>query len=67
MTVVGLLTIENGIFLVALSTTYGMPEAVEIGVFADVAFSVALMAWFATHMNRLFDTLNTETLRGLKG
>lgn len=67
MTVVGLLTIENGIFLVALSTTYGMPQAVEIGVFADVAFGVALMAWFATHMNRLFDTLNTETLRGLKG
>jgi hydrogenase-4 component E len=67
MTVVGLLTIENGLFLVALSTTYGMPQAVEIGVFADVALSVALMAWFATQMNRLFDTLDTETLRGLKG
>lgn len=67
MTMVGLLTIENGIFLVALSTTYGMPQAVEIGIFADVAFGVALMGWFAIHINRLFDTLDTEALRGLRG
>lgn len=67
MTVVGLLTMENGIFLVALSTTYGMPQAVEIGIFADVAIGVALMAWFAAHINRLFETLDTEALRGLKG
>lgn len=67
MTVIGLLTMENGIFLVALSTTYGMPQAVEIGIFADVAIGVALMAWFAAHINRLFETLDTEVLRGLKG
>lgn len=67
MTMVGLLTIENGIFLVALSTTYGMPQAVEIGIFADVAVGVALMGWFAARINRLFETLNTDVLRNLRG
>ena len=33
---VGLITIENGLFLVALSISYGMPMMVEFGIFFDM-------------------------------
>lgn len=67
MQVVGLLTIENGLFLLALSTTYGLPLPVEVGIFLDVAFSISVLGLFAFRMNRVFDTMDTTTLRNLKG
>ncbi len=67
MQVVGLLTIENGLFLLALSTTYGLPLLVEVGIFLDVGFSISVLGLFAFRMNRVFETMDTTTLRNLKG
>ncbi len=67
MAVVGLITIENGLFLIALSTTYGMPLLVEFGIFFDVAVGVMLMGFFAFHINTVFETINTDELNRLKG
>ena len=67
MEVVGLITIENGLFLVALSTTYGMPLLVEFGIFFDVAVGVIMMGFFAFHINVVFETINTDELNTLKG
>ena len=36
MQMLGLLVLENGIFLAALTTTFGMPLVIEIGIFFDV-------------------------------
>lgn len=67
MQVVGLLTMENGLFLLALSTTYGLPLLVEVGIFLDVGLSIVVLGLFAFQMNRVFETMDTTTLRNLKG
>ena len=36
--ILGLLAMEDGIFLAALSTCYGMPLLVELGIFFDILF-----------------------------
>src|SRR5574341_651278 len=41
--ILGLLAMEDGIFLTALSTCYGMPLIVEIGIFFDVLLGVIIM------------------------
>src|SRR5258708_33163819 len=40
MQIIGLVTIENGVFLLALSTTYCMAIFVEVGIFLDFGWSV---------------------------
>lgn len=41
--ILGLLAMEDGIFLTALSTCYGMPLIVEIEIFFDVLLGVIIM------------------------
>ncbi len=65
--VLGLLVMENGIFLAAVGTTNGMPPVVEVGVFLDVLAGVLIMGILAFRINRAFDTINTEDLRNLRG
>jgi len=65
--ILGLLTLENGIFLGAIATTYGMPLIVEIGIFFDVLMGVLLLVVFSNRINRTFVTLNTKALRKLRG
>lgn len=65
--VIGLITIENGIFLAGLIATLGLPLFVEIGVFLDLLVGVAVMAVFTLRINERFDTLNTDLLRQLRG
>src|SRR5690348_15624943 len=43
MQVIGLLVLENGIFLAALTTTFGMPLVIEMGIFFDLLMGVFLM------------------------
>jgi len=65
--VAGLITMENGVYLAALVATYGLPLAVELGVFFDVLVGVLLLGVFAYRINQTFDTINTDRLRALKG
>ena len=64
--VIGLLVVENGVFLAAISTTYSMPMIVELGVFFDILVGVIIMGIFVFHINRTFDSIDTTELRGLR-
>jgi hydrogenase-4 component E len=64
--IVGLLMMENGLFLAAISLTYGMPMIVEIGVFFDVLVAAIIMGIFAFKINHTFETLDTTFMRRLR-
>ncbi len=64
--IMGLMVIENGLFLAAISTTYGMPLIVEIGVFFDILVGVLIMGVFAFRINSTFETIDTGILRRLR-
>lgn len=64
---VGLITIENGLFLVAESLSYGMPLMVELGIFFDMLVTVVVMGILSFRIHSAFDSLNTEKMRNLKG
>jgi hydrogenase-4 component E len=64
---IGLLLMENGLFLGIISTTYEMPLIVEIGIFFDVFMAVLIMGIFAFRVNRTFETLDTTFMRRLRG
>ena len=42
--VLALLCLENGLFLAAISLTYGMPLIVEVGIFFDALVATLLLA-----------------------
>lgn len=67
MQVVGLLVLENGIFLAALITTFGMPLIVEIGISFDLLMGVLLMGIFVFRIRDTFDHLDVSKLRRLRG
>jgi hydrogenase-4 component E len=64
--IIAILVMENGIFLGAISITYGMPLIVEIGIFFDVLVAVLIMGVFAFRINTTFETLDTTFMRRLK-
>jgi hydrogenase-4 component E len=64
--VIGLLVMENGLFMAALSLSYGMPFIVELGVFFDVMVAVLIMGVFVFRISSTFETLDTSFLRRLK-
>ena len=64
--VMGLLMMENGLFLAAISLTYGMPMIVEIGVFFDILVGALIMGVFAFRINRTFETIDTGILKRLR-
>jgi len=65
--VIGLLVLENGIFLAALITTFGMPLVVEIGIFFDLLMGVFLMGLFVFRIRDTFEHLDVSKLRRLRG
>lgn len=64
---VGLITIENGLFLVALSISYGMPMMVEFGIFFDMLVTVIIIGILSFRIHSTFESLNIENMRNLKG
>ncbi len=64
---IGLITLENGIFLAGLIATLGLPLFVEIGIFFDLLVAVGVTAVLTMRINEHFDTVNTDELRGLRG
>jgi hydrogenase-4 component E len=64
--IIGLLTIENGVFLSGLSITYGMPLIVELGVFFDILIAVLILGVFVFRINKTFETISIEALRSLR-
>ena len=67
MQVIGLLVLENGIFLAALTTTFGMPLVIEIGIFFDLLMGVFLMGLFVFRIRDTFEHVDVSKLRRLRG
>ncbi len=67
MQVVGLVLLENAIFLAAVSLTYGMPLVVEAGVLMDLMAGVALLGLFVQRIEDAIGDGDTSSLTGLKG
>ena len=64
--ILGFLMLENGIFLLALLATYGVPFIVEMGVFLDVLVAVLIMEVFVYHIKDNFDSIDVGELGKLK-
>ncbi len=64
---IGLIVIENSLFLAALSTSFGMPFLVDIGIFLDVLVIVVLISALSFRMDELLSSMSIEKLRRLKG
>lgn len=64
--ILGLITMEDGMFFAALSTSYGMPLIVELGLFFDILVSVIIMGIYVYRIKESFDTMDTDLLKELK-
>ena len=64
--ILGFLMLENGIFLLALLATYGVPFIVEMGVFLDVLVAVLIMEVFIYRIKNNFDSIDVGELGKLK-
>lgn len=65
--VLALLSLENGLFLAAISLTYGMPLIVELGIFFDVLVAVMILAILVFRIRETFDSMDVSRLSRLKG
>lgn len=64
--IVGFLVMENGIALLAVLGTYGIPLIVELGVFLDVLMGFLVMQVFVYHIHGTFESIDVDQLNELK-
>ena len=64
--IVGFLSLENGLFFVATSATYGMPLVVELGVALDILIAAFIFGIFFFHISTTFDSLDLKEMEKLK-
>ena len=67
MQMCGLITMENGIYLLGLFVTEGLPLIVELGVFLDVLIAVVVLVILTSRMSLSFMTTDTTVMKKLKG
>lgn len=64
--IVGLLTIENGLFLFAVTLTHGFPLVIEIGLMADILVSVLISSILLFRISKTFDSIDIKNLESLR-
>jgi len=64
--VVGFLMLENGIALLAVLGTYGIPLIVELGVFLDLLMAFLVMQIFIYQIHETFESIDVEQLNHLR-
>jgi hydrogenase-4 component E len=64
--VIGFLMLENGLALLAVLGTYGIPLIVELGVFLDALLGFLVMQIFVYRIHETFESIDTERLRRLR-
>lgn len=64
---IGLITIENGLFLLTVSIFTGMPLVVELGIFLELLIMVIIIGILASRIHSAFHSLSTDKLTELKG
>lgn len=65
--VLGILTMENGLFLSASIVSGGLPFFVEIAIFFDIFVCVIIMGVFVYKINKVFTHIDVDKLSELKG
>ncbi|KJS17677.1 MAG: hypothetical protein VR69_03895 [Peptococcaceae bacterium BRH_c4b] len=65
--IIGIIEMENGLFLCALAVTGGMPLIIELGIFFDLLVGAMVMGIMTYQIRGTFDTLDTKELSRLKG
>jgi hydrogenase-4 component E len=65
--VIGLLFMENGLFLAGFSLTLGMPIIIELGVLFDMLMGVIILGIFAVQIKKVFTSSDLDKLTVLKG
>jgi len=65
--VLGLLSLENGVYLAAISLTYGIPLMVELGIFFDVLVAVMVLGILIYRIRETFESMDVSRLRRLRG
>jgi hydrogenase-4 component E len=64
--VVGLLIIENGLFLFTTALTQGVSLIIEVGILADILVGVMISALLLLRMSQTFDSFDMASLENLK-
>jgi len=64
--IIGFLMLENGIALMAVLATYGIPLIVELGVFLDVLMGFLVMQVFVYHIHNTFESIDVDQMNELK-
>jgi len=64
--VVGFLMLENGLALLAVLGTYGIPLIVELGVFLDALMGFLVMQIFVYQIHETFESIDVEQLNQLR-
>lgn len=64
--IVGLVTMENGLYLAAVAASQGLPLAVELGIAMDVLTGVAIMGLVTHEIHRLHGDTDIDRLRELR-
>src|SRR5262244_3672031 len=64
--VVGFLMLENGLALLAVLGTYGIPLIVELGVFLDALMGFLVMQIFIYQIHETFESIDVEQLNQLR-
>jgi hydrogenase-4 component E len=64
--IVGFLVMENGIALLAVLGTFGIPVIVELGVFLDVLMGFLVMQVFVYHIHDTFESIDVDQMNELK-
>ncbi len=67
MQMIGLITLENGIYLFGLIMTEGLPMIIELGIFLDVLIAVVILVILTSRLRLSFKTTDTNVLKKLKG
>ena len=64
--VIGFLMLENGLALLAVLGTFGIPLIVELGVFLDVLLGFLVMQIFVYQIHETFESIDVEQLNRLR-
>jgi hydrogenase-4 component E len=64
--IVGFLMLENGVALLAVLGTYGVPLIVELGVSLDALMGFLVMQVFVYRIHETFESIDVEQLSHLK-
>lgn len=65
--IVGLNTMENGLYLLSLSVTNGLPLIIELGIFFDVLVAVGILGLLTYRLKLSYQSTDTTLLQKLKG